>query len=220
MGVASHLGIKLDDYDRSIRTFIPHYEDMLDAAAEAVASMAGRSPRVLDLGTGSGALAGRVLAAVPGARVTGIDADDGMLGLAQKRLRGRLAPMVGDFLSTQLPPCDVITASFSLHHVASRKQKAALYRRGFKALAAHGILVNADCCLSSSPRLQVRDRARWHQHLARTYGRSKAEGFLRAWAKEDFYLTLEMEVELLGAAGFSVDVVWRRDGFATIAARK
>ena len=92
MGVASHLGIKLGDYDRSIRTFIPHYEDMLDAAAEAVAALAVHKPRVVDLGTGSGALAARVLAASPGARVTGIDADEGMLGMAQQAPRRAAGP--------------------------------------------------------------------------------------------------------------------------------
>ena len=34
MGVASHLGIQLTEYDRRIRTFIPDYEEMLDAAAK------------------------------------------------------------------------------------------------------------------------------------------------------------------------------------------
>ena len=216
MGVASHLGINLPDYDTSIRTFIPHYEDMLDAAAEAVATLALRKPRVVDLGIGSGALSARVLKAVPGTRVTGIDADAGMLGMAQTRLRGRLIPIVGDFLVTPLPACDVITASFSLHHVSSRRRKAALYRRGFNALGPGGVFVNADCCLSSSRRLQARDRERWHRHLSRSHGRAKAEGFLQAWAKADFYFTLEAEVELLRAAGFEVDVAWRRDSFAVI----
>jgi SAM-dependent methyltransferase len=216
MGVASHLGIKLGDYDRSIRTFIPHYEDMLDAAAEAVASLAVHKPRVVDLGTGSGALAARVLAASPGARMTGIDSDEGMLGMAQKRLGGRLVPIVGDFLDTALPGCDVITASFSLHHVSSRRRKAALYRKCFDALGPRGIFVSADCCLSSNRRLQARDHERWHRHLARAHGPTRAGDFLQAWAKEDFYFTLEAEVSLLRAAGFDVDVTWRRDSFAVL----
>ena len=36
MGVASHLGIKLTEYDSRIRTFIPHYEEMLGVAAAAI----------------------------------------------------------------------------------------------------------------------------------------------------------------------------------------
>ena len=33
MGAASHLGIDLREYDSRIRTFIPGYDELLDAAA-------------------------------------------------------------------------------------------------------------------------------------------------------------------------------------------
>ena len=36
MGVATHLGIKLSEYDARIRTFIPDYEEMLGVAAEVI----------------------------------------------------------------------------------------------------------------------------------------------------------------------------------------
>ena len=45
MGVATHLGIQLADYDETIRTFIPGYEEMLDAAAATVAPAAARGNR-------------------------------------------------------------------------------------------------------------------------------------------------------------------------------
>ena len=37
MSVATHLGIDLGEYDARIRTFIPHYEEMLDVAAGSLA---------------------------------------------------------------------------------------------------------------------------------------------------------------------------------------
>ena len=33
MSVASHLHIRLDEYDARIRTFIPRYDEMIEAAA-------------------------------------------------------------------------------------------------------------------------------------------------------------------------------------------
>ena len=220
MGVATHLGIRLAEYDQRIRTFIPHYQEMLDAAAATVATLAGPEPRVVDLGTGSGALAGRVIRACPRARVTGIDADDGMLGIARKRLRGRLKTIAGDFLSAPLPRCDVMTASFALHHIRTRRAKAALYSKCRAALKKGGAIVNADCCLSSNTVLQARDRDAWHRHLARSYGRAAAEGYLRAWAGEDVYFSLDDERAMLTRAGFAVDVVWRRDSFAVMVGTK
>jgi ubiquinone/menaquinone biosynthesis C-methylase UbiE len=220
MGVAAHLGIRVADYDESIRTFIPHYENILDAAADAVATSCGRSPHVVDLGTGSGALASRVIQTCRRARIVGIDADTGMLALARRRLRSRMKMVTADFTDAPLPRCDVVTASFALHHIQSRRAKSAMYAKCFAALTSGGVIVNADCCLSSSAALQARDRAAWHRHLARNYGRAGAERYLRAWAKEDRYFTLDEERRLLTRAGFKVDIVWRRDCFAVMVGSK
>ena len=220
MGVAAHLGIRLRDYDAQIRTFIPHYRDMLGAAASATKAIGLRAPLLLDLGIGSGGLAARCLEVSPRARVIGIDADEGMLALARRRLGARLDARPGDFLSTPLPRCDVVMASFALHHVRTRRRKAVLYERCFAALRHGGLLVNADRCLASNRRLQALDRAAWRAHLERRYGRRRAEHFLRAWAKEDAYFCLEDEINLLTRAGFATDVPWRRDGFAVIVGAK
>lgn len=220
MGAAEHLGIRLRDYDARIRTFIPNYEEMLDAAAAALDALDGRATRIVELGVGSGALAARCLAVADGAGIIGIDVDEGMLALARNRLGRRFTAVPGDFLSVPLPRCDVVTASFALHHIRTRRRKAAMYARCFGALRAGGLLVSADCCLASSPRRQRLDRAAWRSHLQRRYGRTRAEQLLRAWAREDAYSRLEDEIVLLRGAGFVVDVPWRRDGFAVIAGTK
>lgn len=220
MGAATHLGINLHEYDAVIRTLIPHYADLIDEAGSAVARLARRTPTVVDLGTGSGALARRVLAARPHARVIGIDEDAGMLAMARKRLRGRITTVHDNFERAVLPRCDVVTASFALHHIRTDRRKALMYRRAFAALRPGGLLVSADCCLASTAALRAVHRAQWIAHLQKTYTHRKSEGFLRAWAKEDVYFTLARETMLLEAAGFEVDVVWRRDNQAVIVAMK
>lgn len=220
MAVSSHLKIPLKEYDARIRTFIPDYEEMLDAAASALIA-AGRPVRtVVDLGTGTGALAGRVARAVPGARLIGIDEDEGMLGMAARRLKAHRATLTAaNFVRAGLPACDAITASFALHHVEQRRVKKALYGRARAALRAGGVLVSADCHPPSNPALAAAGRAAWHAHLASSYGPRKAESFLRAWAHEDFYVPLDAELELLESSRFTTDIVWRRGAFAVIAAK-
>ena len=220
MGAATHLGINLHEYDAIIRTLIPHYADLIDEAAAAVGRLATRTPTVVDLGTGSGALASRVLAMRPDARVIGIDEDAGMLAMAEKRLRGRITTIHDNFERVALPRCDVVTASFGLHRMPTARRKASMYQRAFAALRPGGLLVSADCCLASTAALRTLHRSKWIAHLQMTYTRRKSEGFLRAWAKEDVYFTLAREMELLEAAGFAVDVVWRRDDEAVIVAMK
>jgi tRNA (cmo5U34)-methyltransferase len=221
MAVAAHLGIPLREYDVRIRTFIPDYTVMLSVAAGALGAATRPVTLIVDLGIGSGALALRCVKAQPGSAVVGIDEDERMLELAQRRLRGFPAAFVrGDFTGTPLPRADVVTASFALHHVATRRAKLTLYRRVHRALRPGGVFVNADCCTAGSTALQARDGLAWRAHLERTYSRRQSEAFLRAWTREDVYLPLTDELVILRAAGFKPDVVWRKGAFAVIAATR
>jgi len=220
MGAAAHLGIKRNEYDAVIRTLIPHYDELLSAAAAALASTARMAPTVVDLGTGSGALAKQILNVSPKARLIGIDEDMEMLAMAHKRLRGRIETVQGNFEQARIPRCDVVSSSFALHHIPTGRRKGALYKRAFTALRPGGVLVSADCFLASGKALRESHRAAWLRHLHKTYTRRKANSFLRAWAKEDVYFTLDREVELIKDAGFAVDVLLRKDCFAVIVGLK
>ena len=212
MGAATHLGINLSEYDAVIRTLIPHYDELIDAAGAAVGALARPAPAVVDLGTGSGALAQAILKASPKARVTGIDEDAGMLAMAEKRLKGRITVIHGNFETIPIPGCDVISASFALHHIRTSRRKAAL-KRG-------GLIVSADCCLASAAALQRSDRANWLAHLRQNCSPAKAEGYLKAWAKEDVYFTLEQEMDLLRRAGFKAEIAFRKTCFAVVVGLK
>jgi len=217
MSVASHLGITLRNYDRQIRTFIPDYDEILDAAAAAI----DRPTRhLIDLGTGTGALAARCLAAAPRARVIGIDEDGDVLALAARRLGGRATFINASFAAVSLPRADAVVASFSLHHVAARAVKQRLYRRVSAALTPGGVFINADCCPALDPALAAAQRSQWRAHLRRTYPPAKASAFLRAWKREDTYVPLELEVNMTRAAGLHAEIVWRRGAFAVIVSRK
>lgn len=216
MGAATHLGIKTGEYDKAIATLIPHYKELLEAAASAVDILARNTPAVVDLGTGSGALAQQILKVRPKARLIGIDADATMLDAATLRLRGNIQTIEENFERVRIPRCDVVSASFALHHVPTGRRKAALYKRCFAGLRPNGMFVSADCYLAASAQMQRRHREAWIAHLSKTYSPKKAEGFLRTWAKEDVYFTLDREVELLKEAGFAVEVPWRKDSFAVL----
>jgi len=220
MGAAAHLGIKPGAYDKTIATLIPHYSALIDAAADAVDSIARTAPAVVDLGTGSGALAQRILQVRPKARVMGIDCDTTMLAAAIRRLHGNIQTIEEDFEHIRIPRCDVVSASFALHHVPTGRRKAALYKRCLSSLRPGGMLVSADCYLASTALVQRRNRQAWLDHLKKTYSSKKAEHFLRTWAKEDVYFTLDREIELLRDAGFSPEVTWRKDSFAVLVGLK
>ncbi|HEY6986381.1 MAG TPA: class I SAM-dependent methyltransferase [Rhodanobacteraceae bacterium] len=213
MSVASHLGIQLDEYDARIRTFIPDYEAMLEAGAAIVPRNART---IVDLGIGTGAFAARCARRATGARVVGIDADRAILAVAARRLGARLTPTAGSFLRTPLPACDVVVTSFALHHVRTRAAKAALYRRIRSALRARGRLIIVDCAPALDRALRSAQRSAWLAHLRRAYSPAKARGLLAAWSREDTYVPLEIELNLLRRGGLRPDVLWRRGAFAVI----
>lgn len=220
MSVASHLGIRTDEYDRQILTFIPYYDEILTAAAEGLVALERPVRTIVDLGTGTGALAARCLERRPRARVVGIDGDPAMLAMAVRRLGRALTPVVGNFETAPFPACDVVTASFSLHHVASPAVKLRIFKRAFAALRPGGVLIDADSTLAADSTRRGHDLAVWRAHLATTHGVAGARKFLRAWADEDTYFPLEVETALLRKAGFTTDVVWRRSPFSVIVAKR
>jgi ubiquinone/menaquinone biosynthesis C-methylase UbiE len=228
MSAASHLGINLREYDARIRTFIPRYETMLDEAA-SVLTLVGRSPLVVDLGIGTGALSARVLRVAPRARLVGIDSDDAMLAVARRRLGARLRPIHGDFervlgraaeALAMHDRFDAMTASFALHHVPTRARKAALYRGIHRRLGRGGVLVSADYYPASNRALRQRDRATWLAHLQKSYSRRQAAAFFRAWARDDVHFPVEDEIRMLRDAGFRTEMPWRVDAFAVLVALK
>jgi tRNA (cmo5U34)-methyltransferase len=215
MSVASHLGIRLSEYDKRIRTFIPRYEEMLDETAHAIDPHA---KAIVDLGIGTGALAARCLQQAPSARVTGIDADADILALARRRLGESARLVTGDFVRADLPRTDAVVASFALHHVRTRNAKLRVFRRVRAALRPRGVFLSADCHPSGVTARWARQRAAWLAHLRRSYSARESAKLLDAWRGEDVYVPLDAECELLQRAGFrNVDVVWRREAFAVIA---
>jgi ubiquinone/menaquinone biosynthesis C-methylase UbiE len=220
MSVRSHLAIRPRQYDVGIRALIPLYDELIGEAARALDHAARPLRQIVDLGVGTGALARACLAVRPRARLWGIDADASMLQVARARLDGaarRVTLISGSFLDVPIPACDAIVASYSLHHIRSRRQKRAFYGRCFRALRPGGVLITGDCAPASTRRGFARDLDTWITHLARTFGdRAKARRVYDSWAEGDVYVPLADETRLLERAGFVVDVPWRRSPFAVI----
>lgn len=217
MSVSTHLGIAIDDYDRRIRTFIPKYEEMLDAAARAVGRRTGV---ILDLGIGTGALAARCLTRSPRVRIVGVDVDAAMLTLAARRLPSTATLTHGNFLRAALPRADAAIASFALHHVRTRAAKRRFYGRLYKTLLRGGLFVSADCHPDADRGAAAAQRDAWLAHLRTSYSPDHAAALLESWADEDVYQPLDVEADLLTKNGFDVSVVWRWEGFAVLKARR
>lgn len=211
--VLDHLGLLARDYDVAIRRYIPRYDEMI---ATAVSLVKGE---VVDLGTGTGALAAAILEAQPGARVRLVDIDPAMLDAARARVAhagdraelvhasfdpdGRSAAGLPNLWS-QLPAVDAFVASLALHHVPELERKRALYARVREALRPGGRLVIADATVHEHGPERDIAFATWSAWMAQHgIAQAEADALFAKWAGEDRYYPLATELRLLAEAGFA-----------------
>jgi len=221
--VSEHLRLRIADYDRAIRTFIPYYDRMREVQLEVLEAVLGASGvRVIDLGGGTGALAAAVAERFSEARVEIWDTDPEMLDAARERcgrFEGRVRCIERSF-TEPLPPCEAVAACIALHHVKDLSTKRAIYRNIREALSPGGVFLNADCAMSASPAEQARCYRGWAAFMtAQGIDAAEAERHFAAWALEDYYPPLASELQLLREAGFDEpDCFWRSAPFAVFGA--
>jgi tRNA (cmo5U34)-methyltransferase len=217
--VATHLGVDAATYDAAIRRFIPGYEAMIGQVIAILDEALGEQPLVVDLGAGTGALAGAILDAIPRARVVLVDIDPDMLAVAASRVRahGDRAELKRTSFDDALPPCDAIVASLALHHVPELPRKRALYTRIHEALRPGGVFLSADATVHDAGPERARTFREWAAGMARAgIAAAEAEALFAQWAGEDRYYPLAVELELLAAAGFPHPECFWKLGASTV----
>lgn len=210
-----------DGYSR--RRLVPCFDGFYGAAIRALELAApGPLRTVLDLGTGTGALAAMVAEAHPQAQLTLLDGAPAMLARATARLGARAAAgLVQDFADA-LPagPFDAVVSALAIHHLPD-EAKASLYARAHDVLRLGGVLVNAEQVLGATPALDALLR-RWHEREARALGATDAEWAAAAERmRHDRCATAGAQLEMLRAAGLHDVSVHFADGrFAVLAGRR
>ncbi len=208
--VSRHLRIEIDAYDETIRAFIPGYERMLEEAADRIAEV--RPRHVLDLGAGTGGLAGALLGRSAVGRVVLLDVDPEMLERARGRLAefGERARFAAGSFEDSLPPCDAVASSLALHHIPTLASKGALYRRVFETLPPGGVFVNADATMPEDRSARQEIFREWADHMiASGIEEERAWQHFEEWAEEDTYFPLERELAAFRASGFEPRCSWR-----------
>jgi len=136
-------------YDATIRAEIPGYaqlQEQLELASSDVAR------RVLELGTGTGETARRLLARHPDATLVGVDESDEMLAVAAARLPADRVSLVASRLEDPLPdgPFDLVASALAVHHLAPA-EKRRLFGRIREVLSPGGRFVLADVIVPINP---------------------------------------------------------------------
>jgi len=139
--VGTHFHFDPATYLDMVRDEVPAYDRLQSALAEATTSVEAR--RILDLGSGTGVTAERVLSVHRGAQLVGIDCSGDMLAHARRLVP--TARFVTARLQDPLPsgPFDLVVSAFTVHHL-DRAEKADLFARVAAVLRPGGRFVLCD----------------------------------------------------------------------------
>jgi tRNA (cmo5U34)-methyltransferase len=183
------------DYLDTIRTDIERFDEFQDAIADETCGV--QADRILELGTGTGETARRVLEHHPEALLVGVDESDSMLEDAREALPKATELRVSR-LQDPLPegPFDLVFSALTVHHL-NACEKADLFRRVADVLRPGGRFVLGDVVVPERADDAV---------IPLT------EGF-------DLPDRLDDQLEWLTAAGFRARTTWTWKDLAVISAQ-
>ena len=214
----SHAG----HYEAARNRLIPPFEAFYGTAVTAVALAGGEIRRVLDLGAGTGMLAGFVRDTYPEAHVTLFDGAPLMLEKARESLGEERVEFIEGDLYGDLPdgPWDAVVSALAIHHMTD-DGKRHVYGQAFERLRPGGVFVNAEHVLGPNDRLDAIYRNS-HETRARANGINDLE-----WEqaedrmKADHLTPLPPQLDWLAEAGFEdVDCLFKDHGFAVMFGRR
>jgi tRNA (cmo5U34)-methyltransferase len=132
-----------DGYVEHMRREIPAYERLQEELVAATQTIDAHA--ILDLGTGTGETARRVLAIHAEARLTGVDSSPEMLARARDTLAAYRVELKLQTLDAPLPvgPFELVVSALAVHHLEGIA-KAELFARVRAVLPPRGRFVLAD----------------------------------------------------------------------------
>jgi len=202
-------------YDESRAKLIPCFDDYYRTALEAIPFGADQELEVLDLGAGTGLIAGLVAARYAKARITLIDIAGEMLTEARKTLsvyQNDFDFVTADYLAGESfgKEFDLIISSLSIHHLEDTAKRK-LFAKIFENLKVGGIFINADQALGETANIETINHNMWLEQ-SRAAGASEEElAASLERMREDRLAPLADQLQWLKDAGFSEVGCWYKN---------
>lgn len=203
-----------DSYDQSRRQLIPCFDAFYRTALSLLPFERPKQLDVLDLGAGTGLLAGMLMQRFPNARIVLLDESEKMLERARVRLanvKSQVEFRVGTFGSEPLSGrYDAIISALAIHHLAA-DGKRRLFSQAHRCLKPQGVFVNADQVLGSSDAIERQYRDNWRTRVLAAGITENALAAALERMAEDKMSTLSDQLAWLEQAGFKQVNCWFKD---------
>lgn len=210
------------DYDRQRRQLIPCFDDFYGIAVSLV-ECTGSSPRILDLGAGTGLFSSFVLQKYSDAQLTLVDLSDKMLEGARVRFKpiDSVQYITADYTSYEsTEPYDAVISSLSIHHL-THEDKQRLFHTIHRLLRPGGVFVNADQVQGHTSVSDAYYRMRWLEAIEQAGLSQEDITAAIERRKVDINASVHDQIAWLEQAGFhDVDCMYKYFDFGVFFGRK
>lgn len=211
-----------EDYDKIRRQIIPCFDDLYEIT-QYLASSKKETPKILDLGAGTGLLTKYLKNKYRKAQFTLIDISEEMLKIARNRFRGQenFKYVVADYREYDFSDSfDIIVSSLSIHHLEDRDKKK-LYKKVYDTLNKDGVFLNADQVIGSTADIDKSYQRNWMEKIEQNKFTGPQKDMVMERMKFDKPATLEDNLKWLQNSGFKdVDVYYKYFNFCIFYGKK
>lgn len=211
-----------EDYDKIRRQIIPCFDDLYEIT-QYLASSKKETPKILDLGAGTGLLTKYLKNKYRKAQFTLIDISEEMLKISRNRFRGQenFKYVVEDYCEYDFSDLfDIIVSSLSIHHLEDRDKKK-LYKKVYDTLNKDGVFLNADQVIGSTADIDKSYQRNWMEKIEQNKFTGPQKDMVMERMKFDKPATLEDNLKWLQNSGFKdVDVYYKYFNFCIFYGKK
>ncbi len=210
-------------YDRFKTQIIPRYREVEKLTQSYVLLPEDTKAKILELGTGTGQWASRILKLFPNAHYNGVDFSENMLALASHKLKNYADRVNLQKLNlnkdTLTGRYDLIYSSFALHHIED-KQK--IFKMIHKLLKRKGRFLYIDVTSAHSRNLEKLFMESWKNFMRNSAcPNNRIRKVITDHLENDIPETVENQLQFLQSAGYKdYDLIWRFEKFAAFYAQK
>jgi len=209
-------------YDKQRRNIIPCFDDFYSLPIEVI-DYSGESPKVLDMGSGTGTFSLFLLSKYPKAKITMIDLAEEMMKQAQTSFAAYsdINYILADYTQYDFPEkFDIIISALSIHHL-SHDDKKKLFKKCFGLLNDGGCFINADWVLSPSDYIESVNFNAFQEHHIKSGLSEKEREAVYERMKHDAPATLTDQLRWLQEAEFKhIDCIFKRHHLCVLYGQK
>jgi tRNA (cmo5U34)-methyltransferase len=210
-------------YDRFKTQIIPRYREVEKLMQSYVLFPKDKKVKILELGSGTGQWASRMLKQFPNAHYNGVDFSENMLALASHNLRSYADRVNLQNLDlnkdTLTGRYDLIYSSFAIHHV---ENKQIFFKLIHKLLKRKGQFLYIDVTRAQSRNLEKIFMESWKNFMRDSEcPNNRIRKIINDHLEHDIPETVENQLKFLRSVGYkNYELIWRFEKFAAFYAQK